>query len=206
MSDVLPPNPVPSAEQNDFATVLVRLQPRGRIWDNGPDSLMAQLRIGQAALMAQFNGTLAQLTEQESYPPTSELLLPAWEQAFGLPDPCTPLSPTIQQRQQALAARLAAKGGLSIASITAIAAALGYTITIQEFWTGKFGMPFGSTFGSQAWDFTWQVSAPELTVEYAKFDVSAFGEAYAVWGNTVLQCTLNRIKPPQTNLIFVYGS
>jgi uncharacterized protein YmfQ (DUF2313 family) len=206
MSATLPPNPVPSAGQDDFANVLVRLQPRGRIWDNGPDSLMARLRVGQAALMAQFNGTLAQLTERESYPPTSELLLPAWEQAFGLPDPCTPLNPTIQRRQQALAARVAAQGGLSIGDITAIAAALGYTITITEFWTGKFGMPFGSSFGSQAWDFTWQVSAPELTVEYAKFGETAFGEPYAEWGNTVLQCTLNRIKPPQTNLIFVYNS
>jgi uncharacterized protein YmfQ (DUF2313 family) len=205
-SATLPPNPVPSAGQDDFADVLVRLQPRGRIWDNGPDSLMPQLRVGQAALMAQFSANLSDLTETESYPPTSVLLLPAWEEAFGLPDPCTPLGATIEQRQQAIAARMAGQGGLSIASIIAIAAALGYTITVTEFQPFRAGVSAaGDPCYSDAWSAVWQVNAPDFTIEYFKAGISRAGDPLATWGNTVLQCTLNRICPPQTILIFNYS-
>jgi uncharacterized protein YmfQ (DUF2313 family) len=207
MSDSLPQNPVPNAEQDDFADTLVRLQPRGRIWDNGPNSLMAQLRRGQAALMAQFSASLADLTETESYPPTSVLLLPAWEEAFGLPDPCTPLGATIEQRQQAVAARLAAQGGLSIAAIIAVAAALGFTITITEFQPFRAGVSAaGDPCYDDSWAFAWQVNAPQVTIDFFKAGISRAGDPLATWGNTVLQCTLNRIKPPQTILLFNFGS
>jgi uncharacterized protein YmfQ (DUF2313 family) len=192
----LPPNPVPSAGQDDYADLLSRLQPRGRIWNDLPGSIMAQLRVGESALMAQFSGQISQLTETESYPPTSVLLLPAWEETFGLPDPCTPLSPTIEQRQQALAARLAATGGYSIASLTAVAAIYGYEISITEFAPFRIGVnAVGQPLWSDDWGAAWQVNILWF---------GEIGRLAAPGSATVLECVFKRLSPPQTILIFNY--
>jgi uncharacterized protein YmfQ (DUF2313 family) len=206
VTEPLPPNPVPHAEQADYAGLLGLAQPRGRLWNAGPGSIMAQLRQGASALMAQFSGQLSELTEAESYPPTSVLLLGTWNEAFGLPDPCTPLNPTIEQQQQALAARLAAKGGLSIPSITAIAAALGYTITITEFAVAVADYLHADGLDCDpAWAAVWQVNAPDFTIDYFCADTGRADDPLESWGNTILSCTLQRICPPNTILIFNFG-
>lgn len=199
-------NPVPFAGQADFAALLRRMQPRGKLWEGPDDTVMAQLRVGQVALMAQFAGRLAALTESESYPPTSIELLPAWNKAFSLPDPCMAPDPTVEQQQSALAAKIAQNRGLSRASIIAVVAALGYTITIDEFRPARFGEAvFGGTFAGPDWGKTWQVNAPEFAIDYAKFGSASFGDYYASWGSTELQCVINRIAPPNTIVIFNYS-
>lgn len=200
-------NPLPNADIADFAAILRRMQPRGRIWDAPGDTLMSQLRTAQATVTAKLAGRLSALTETESYPPTSVELLPAWNKAFGLPNPCTAADPTVAQQQQALAAKLAQVGGLSRANIIAIAAALGYTITITEFKPARFGeSTFGGTFGGQDWGSTWQVNAPEFEIQYLTFGSGSFGDYFATWGSTELQCVINMISPPNTIVIFNYSS
>jgi uncharacterized protein YmfQ (DUF2313 family) len=200
------PNPVPFAGPADFAQALRRMQPRGRLWDGPDDSLMAQLRTAQTALLAQFSGRLAVLTETEAYPPTSIELLPVWEEAFGLPDPCTPLNPTIAERQQALGAKIAQNANLSRQTIINVAAALGYTVTITEYHAATADtLVADEPVYDPAWAFAWQVNAPEFTVEYLCADTGRADDPLASWGNTSLSCELQRLAPPGTYLIFSFG-
>jgi uncharacterized protein YmfQ (DUF2313 family) len=94
---------------------------------------LRQVRAGVAASIQVLHARACDLLVRESDPGQKVELLAAWERAYGLPDHCSPLNATIQDRQAALVARIASRGEQWIAHYVAVAAALGYTITITEF-------------------------------------------------------------------------
>ncbi|MBU6246475.1 MAG: DUF2313 domain-containing protein [Xanthomonadaceae bacterium] len=181
-----------------------RLGPPGDAVSRDVDTSLEQMRLGFADTMAALHATAAQLSEVEADPGQTMALLPAWEASFGLPDPCLGPSPTIQQRRGALLARLLAESGAAPtpAYFIGIAAALGYTITISTFQASPFGRPFGGPFGDGL-AYTWQINGAALHYQGFQFG-SAFGEPFAVWGTSILQCVLNRLKPAHTVLLFQY--
>ncbi len=191
----------------EFLTGMQSLLPRGAAWPRDPDARLTQLLSGLAATQARQHARTGDLSEHESDPALALEMLPDWERAYGLPDPCTPLNATIQQRRAALLARIAARGGQSVAYFTEVAAALGYTITVEEFRPFRFGRGrFGTPLYGVDWAFAWRVRAPEATVTPFRFGRSAFGEPLRVWGNEQLECVLTRLKPAHTVLIFAYGA
>lgn len=196
--------PVLNLSAADFLAAFQRLLPRGRIWPRAPDAVQTQ---ALAALMPTYvrstqsaNGLLV-----DAFPATADNLLPEWEATLGLPDPCAGVSPTLALRRAQVVARLTATGGQSIGYFTAFAAALGYPITITQFAPARFGRPFGQPLCGPAWAFAWQVNAPTFTVQRFRFGQDAFGEPFAAWGNRVLQCELQRLKPAHTTLLFSYS-
>lgn len=94
---------------------------------------------------------------------------------------------TVEQRRQQVMARLVAKGGASKAYFENFAAALGYTITINEYQSTRAGVfrP-GQRLTSEMMDYTWEV-------------VVVSGPS-----NGLLECELRRIKPAHTRLAFKY--
>lgn len=196
--------PAPQYAAADFAQALANLLPRGRAWPRDPDTVQARYRAALAPTYARQVVRDAQLLV-DAFPTTPVELLPEWEASLGLPDPCAGLSPTLQQRQQQVEARFAGDGGQSVGFFIAFAAALGYPITVTEFTPFHFGMSFGLPLVGAAWSFVWQVNAPTFTVEHFEFGVSAFGEPFSSFGNTVLQCELIRLAPAHTTVIFSYS-
>ena len=189
---------------DDYLALFQDLLPHGPVWPREPDAVMSRTLASLMPVWARLAARDANLLI-DAFPSTTVELLPEWEASLGLPDPCAGTSPTIQARQQQVVARFTADGGQSIPYFVQFAAALGYPITITEFAPSRFGRPFGLPFGGLAWAHTWQVNAPTFTVEQFAFGRDAFGEPYASWGNTVLQCELQRLKPAHTVLIFSYS-
>ncbi len=142
---------------------------------------------------------------QDAFPVTPIELLPEWEDTLGLPDPCAGPSPSLQVRQQQVAARFVASGGQTTAYFISVAATLGYPITITEFAPFRVGQTVGQPLYGDAWAHAWQVNAPTFTITRFEVGRDTVGEALASWGNTVLQCELNRLKPAQTTLLFNYS-
>lgn len=193
--------------EGDFLASLQALMPRGLAWPRDPEAGLTKLLAGLAATQARQHARTGDLSERESDPAQALELLTEWEAAYGLPDPCLPLNATIEQRRNALLARIAARGGQSIAYFTEVAAALGYAVTIEEFRPFRFGSGrFGAPIYGEAWAFAWRVRAPETTVTPFRFGRSAFGEPLRVWGNASFECVITRLKPAHTALIFAYGS
>ena len=188
---------------DDFTAGLMRLLPTGRAWSREPDTVVAQVVATQAPSHARLHARANYLLV-DAFPPTAVELLPEWEATLGLPDPCAGPDQTIAQRQAHVAARLTEVDGPSIPSLTAYALALGYAITITEFAPRRFGRAFGRPFGGEAWGHAWQVNAPGFSIERRTFGQSRFGEPYALWSNTVLQCELQRLMPSHTVLLFNY--
>ncbi len=155
----LPPEAELTAD--DWRRQFQALLPYGEIWPREPDAT-------QSKALGALAGTYQRLAYRDGYllvdtfPSYTNELLAEWERTLGLPDPCTPLNPTLQQRKAAVAAKVIGSGGQSIPYFTAVAAALGFTVTVTEYAPFRAGI---STAGSPAygpdWAHTWQVDVPE---------------------------------------------
>lgn len=199
---------IPAWTTQDFAGAFARLLPRGRAWPAREDP-----RGVQAQAIAPLMGTYARLAARDAYlltdafPATTDELLPEWELSLGLPDPCAGPSPTLQQRQAQVVARLTGRGGQSVPYYTRFAAALGFTITVTQYAPFRAGRSrSGQPACGRAWANAWTVSAPQLTATRFRAGRSASGEAIAVYATgATLRCELNRIKPAHTILQFKFG-
>jgi uncharacterized protein YmfQ (DUF2313 family) len=189
--------------QADYLAALQDHMPRGAIWPRDADAVQTQV-LGAVAYSYLRSGARAVGLLSDAFPVAPVELLPEWEASLGLPDPCAGIAPSLQARQQAVAARFVATGGQNAAYFVAVAAALGYQITITQFAPSRFGQAFGMLFGGSAWAYTWQVNAPEYSVQPLQFG-GDFGDYFSQWGNTVLQCELQRLAPAHTTLIFNYS-
>jgi uncharacterized protein YmfQ (DUF2313 family) len=196
--------PAPTFTADDFASAERGLLPSGRIWQAEPGTVQYSVLEGLAPTPQRVAARAANLLV-DAFPATTIELLPEWELTLGLPDPCAAIQPTIQQRQAQVLARFIGDGGQSVPYFVNFAATLGYAITITQYHSWTFGMPFGMLMCGALWDFVWQVNAPTFTINYFEFGDSGFGQAFSSWSNSVLQCELNRIKPAHTTIIFKYS-
>lgn len=173
-----------------YLALLLSLLPRGALWTalrRGP--VFRGVLQAVADGMARFHARVDDLVA-EGDPRQASELLPEWEATAGLPDGCLVDAGggSVQQRRNAVVGRLTATGGVSRAYFTRVAAGVGYAITIDDV--------------SPA---VWRVHAPDETVIEMTCDDTC-NDALRTWGNEQLECTLNRIKPAHTQLLFAYGA
>lgn len=196
---------IPYAGQDDFLAVAQALLPTGDAWPRDADALLTVLLNAAVSSQVRFHARAADLSEMEAMPFLSQDLLPAWEAAYGLPDPCTPLNPTVPQRQAAVKARMASNGGQTKAYFVAVAAALGYQITIETFQPAQYGVStYGSPMYGAPWRFVWQVNVLNAAAFPAEYGQSVYGEPYVAYSGTQLTCVLNRLKPAYSILVMNY--
>ena len=196
---------IPFADAADFLDASQNLLPDGDAWTTESNALLTTLLSASTASLARVHARAADLTERENLPWTAVELLPDWEAAYGLPDPCTPPNPSIQQRQAALKARVAASGGQSPDYFIEVGAGLGYTITIDELQPVRFeSARFGALWFGAEYQFVWRVNVTNAAKFPARFGLSRFGDTYVSYSGQQLTCVLNRIKPAHTILIMNY--
>lgn len=133
----------------------------------------------------------------------AEQLLPDWERVCGI----TPsANAAYQQRQQAVLAKLAETGGLSIPYFTRLAASLGYTITIVELEPFRAGI---NRAGDPLWAedilWVWQVVVASQSRSY-RFQAgqSTASERLTSFGDPVIETVINDLKPAHTFVYFAY--
>jgi uncharacterized protein YmfQ (DUF2313 family) len=186
---------------------LKALLPPGRAFPRERGSTLDVLLDAMALELARIDARADQLTT-EAVPATTTELLPDWESTAGLPDNCSGQLPETQQgRRNDLVSKLVAQGGQSPAYFVALAAALGFEVTIEEFrpFRAGFSNP-GDELTNGDWSYAWRVRAPEVTVLPFRAGISAAGERLAVWGNAGLECRIRKYKPAHTIVLFAYGS
>lgn len=100
-------------------------------------------------------------------PRTANALLPDFERVLG-PDPCGRDlgNQTIEQRQRRAHQRWIAKGGASIPYFVKMAASLGHTIEIEEFWPSNAGVLLaGQPLIAEGEQFTARKAAADLGMD-----------------------------------------
>lgn len=113
---------------------------------------------------------------------------------------------TIGDRQKLAHQRWTSKGGQSVPYFIGVAAKLGVTITIEEFWPSKAGrMKAGQKLVASGEQFSWVVNMPAVVVTPFRAGRSRAGQSLAGFSiNGNLEKYFQLIKPAHTNLVFSY--
>jgi uncharacterized protein YmfQ (DUF2313 family) len=126
---------------DDYTDALADLLPVGPAWPREYDSVLMELVHGLSCIWADpVDSRAADLLEFESDPRLTIELLPDWERAWGLPDPCYTAPQSIDERHLALLMRMTMLGAQSREFFIGVAAQIGYTITITEYRTFVVGL------------------------------------------------------------------
>jgi uncharacterized protein YmfQ (DUF2313 family) len=117
----------------EYADQLQQLLPLGQAWPRDDDSVLMTTVRGLTGVWGDIEIRASKLLEMESDPRATVELLADWERNWGLPDPCYQSPQTIGQRQLALVMRMTMLGAQSREFFIALAAMIGYDITITEY-------------------------------------------------------------------------
>lgn len=182
---------------------LQALLPEGAAWQREADADITKALYAIAEEFARIDQRAGDLME-EADPWTTRELLPEWEKDAGLPDECIGELSTVEERRSALIGRLNQDGGQSSMFLTELAAAIGFIVTISSFRPFTAGSIAGGYLANgDDWRHTFQVNAPSVTVR--DFVAGSWaGEPLRSWGNTRLECMINRVKHAHTLAIFSY--
>lgn len=199
------PAPATVRDAAAYRRQLQALLPPGAAWSRDPDGRLAALLGAWAAEFARLDARAARLA-REAVPTTTLELLADWEAAAGLPDPCVPPPQTQSARRDALVARLRTRGGQRAGYYEAVAAGLGYAVTVTDFRPFQAGRSAaGEALTNGDWRFAWRIAAPEDTVRPFQAGLGAAGEPLAAWGNEQLECALRPLGPAHAIPLFTYG-
>jgi len=178
-----------SVEQ--YRNLLLSLLPPGNIWNKELTGIIAKLFLGFAY---EFNRVDARvddlLTERDSR--YVDELLEEFEAEYGIPEPGLDLEPTTERRRNVIHSKVIAIGDQDKDYFEAIAAALGYTIDIEEFAPAWADVAVcGDYCGDQDNLFKWVVWIDLNSIEYP-IDVNI----------TELIDAIKRYKPAHTEVFF----
>jgi uncharacterized protein YmfQ (DUF2313 family) len=197
---------------DDYARGFAGLLPTGAAWPRDSDSILMQFINGLAQIWGDVDARADDLLARESDPRLTLELLLDWETAFGLPDECMGPASTLEERHTRLLQRITMLGGQSRAFFIALAAMLGYTITIEELSPIMGGISRG---GESDWEagapeirFYWIVHISGVPIWWFRGGVGEGGkDHHAEWAAlTDLECLIRRYKPAHTYVIFDYSS
>lgn len=179
---------------DDFKRQFVQLLPPGRAFQVQPGSNLDKLITGLTQEQPRIDSDAIELIT-EAQPDQTDQLLPDFEAEAGLPDDCAPAVQTVDQRRAALVQKLTLNQTITLAYLSAAAAALGFVVTIvkrhmRQYGTLYGGCLYGDTYGDSSWNYVIEVHAALINLQYRNYG-SNYGEAYASWGNSLLECTLD---------------
>ena len=191
----------PAFGDQDYRDAMLRLLPRGPIWRRDPSSILAATLQALAPTYTRSTTSAGALLV-DAFPMTTLNLLPEWEQSLGLPDECTAPDASVLQRQAAVRAKWLGRGGSTTAWFVAMAAALGYAITITEFVPYTVDLPVDLPLVDEGWEFVWQVDTLALVTWYFSVDQSGVDDPLEDYTQSELVCRITREAPAGTIVFF----
>jgi uncharacterized protein YmfQ (DUF2313 family) len=191
--------------QAAYLDQLTALLPTGDVWPRDSNTVISQTLDMPASELARIDGRGDDLIE-EADPRTTGEMLTDWENVAGLPDPCTGPLDSFTARRARLVQKLTSVGDQSRAYFIGIATALGYVNpTITEFTPYTADSSCTDILFTDPWCYAWRLNIHETTLERDFTANSGCSEYLRFWGDTVLECVINQLKPAHTTVIFAYG-
>lgn len=178
---------------------LQALMPRGRAWTRDPGARLTRLLRAFARSLAALDLKAVQLLADADPSRTTDLI-DEWERLVGLPDDCSEPLNGIAVRRAAVLDRLVARANLNPATIVALAASYGLTVTVDEHDQARAGLIAGLDTSGGRWRYVWWVTITadesrffstlsDVTRPLLQFDVSA-----------EFTCRLRRLNPAHAHL------
>lgn len=202
----------PSADE--LAPVFFGLLPPGAAWRSpGGTAFEGGTMLGRfwRALAGDFATVYRRLfrISEESTASTLADSLEDWERDFGLPDPCFGEAQSRAQRLRALILKVRSKGTITKADFVALAASVGYSVTITEplpFAFGFSGCGGGEGTGA-AIRYFWFVKVGAAGTRRFEFGTSQTGihSLLDIARVTDLECLFRALAPAWTRVVFDYS-
>jgi uncharacterized protein YmfQ (DUF2313 family) len=186
-----------------YAQQLLQLFPPGPLWESSPGRTLYRLIEGWGTTLARLELRVLGLLD-EADPRTALALLPEWEEAVGLPTACAPLAVGTLLRRYAIVTELTQRAVPTPAFLVALAASLGFAVTIEEHAPLKAGFRAGDRVQPVEWAHVFTVHAPAQTAQFFTASASVAGDPLTDSGNDVLECTINAARPAQSIALFEY--
>lgn len=195
----------------DYTDQLLELLPKGPAWSRRLGTNLWKLLSAAAAELALVH-SLARFLLQEATPSQTVDSLDEWEVELGLPEACvlTPATDADSRRRE-IFRKANSLGGCSPAYFEELAAILGFSITVDEYF--QLAHPFkagqavaGDALTQGPWLFTWRVQAlvPDSTVQVFTAGNGTAGTPLRWWGLEELECLFEQLKSAHTLIVFTY--
>ncbi|MGG4625150.1 YmfQ family protein [Serratia odorifera] len=183
--------------EDDYTQLLYHLLPPGPAW-YGANPLLAGLAPSLAAVHLRGNELM-----NETDPSQTIELIDRYETICGLPDSCAPAGvQTLKQRQQRLDAKINIAGGINEQFYRQQLDALGYqSATIEQF--QNLDESPDPEWGDK-WRYYWRVNIPTDSTTSWQTCTSACNTAIRTWGDTVVECVIEKLCPSHTVVVFAY--
>ncbi|EPD9480332.1 YmfQ family protein, partial [Escherichia coli] len=187
---------------DDYIRLLSALLPPGPAWSVSDPAI-----AGAAPSLTRVHQR-ADALMRELDPRTTTELINRWERLCGLPDECIPAgTQTLRQRQQRLDAKVNLAGSINENFYLAQLAALGRpdaNITRYDKSTFTCSSACTDAVNAPEWRYYWQVNMPAATNTTWMTCGDPCDSALRIWGDTVVECVLNKLCPSHTYVIFKY--
>jgi len=192
--------------KDQYLAMLKALLPGGLAWTRKVGSNLSNLLEAFAQEFERLDGRAELLINESDIRTTSELL-PDWERVAGLPDACTDLAASQDARRQNLVTKISGRRANDKQYYIDMATQLGYSITIEElitpYETGH--LLNGVEITAAEWVFVWRINAPVDTAVWARAGSAVAGDPIRTWGDELIECVINNLKPAHTHVLFAYA-
>lgn len=187
----------------DYLKAMQALLPPGLAWLREDDGALTKVLRAAAKEYERIDAYADNVTE-EIDPRTTFEMLSDWENALGLPECGLELGP-LAERREAAAAKLIETGLITLPDLVALAADLGFTITIDTFTPFRTTSTVDQPIYGEDWAFVLQINAPLNTIR--EFTTrSGVDEALRTWGREgLLECMVNRNTQGHVVNVFNYA-
>ena len=188
-----------------YKNLLNQLLPEGLAWNKSPDSTLQKLLSGEAIEYARLEEEALKVIK-EINPLTTNDLLQEWINVALGDHRCNGLSNNGDELKKAVLARLASIGGADRIYFQEVAKAAGFLVrVIDDFEVFRAGLNrCGDRVLGQDFVYYFIVRARLTNERDFRAGTGRAGDNLLYFGNSLLECTLNEIKPAHVGIIFAY--
>ncbi len=183
---------------------LLSLLPQGQAWPREAGTVISRLLRAEASQLAEIDRVAVGLLN-ELLPNLTFDLLTEWEQSVGLPDDCTDLGSTIQQRRAAVVNKVVSRLDTNTATYERIGSEFGVDITVDEHDQTRAATDSVMDTSGGRWRHVWWVTIPTRSPP-RRFDMLSHVSTplLTVERNVELECRLRAASPAHTELHVEY--
>ncbi len=194
-----------------YTELILNFFPSGLAWQKDQGSVLHKLSSVIAPEFTKVDDAAKRLI-LEADPRTTWDLLTDWESMLGLPDSCTHSSnsdkPTLEDRRRIVLQKLTTGGGSNEDFFRQVCSQMGYNgIKVRSFYPYRMGTArMGDRFTNHGWEYVFEVQSPNSLDRQFRMGQSRMGERLKQFGNPALECTIKKLKPAHTTVIFNFGT
>ena len=190
---------------NDYIEMVWSLYPKGLAW-NREKGILNKFNASIAAEIIKLEGRIKALLDEADPRTTTEMIFD-WERTWGLPDECSPLASTLQERRIAVISKMIMAGGMPPVFYQNMIEEMGYDvdglIEWKPFVIGECLTTGTMTDPDPLTRFCWGWTVYGLASNMFECGISECLDPLGDWSDaSELICRINKLKPAHTQVIF----